>query len=444
MYSIFLTGFDIFTMVIMGVVTLVVSKTLFKSYLSPLGTYGFIWALVLSLFFIRIIKYPALGTEAAIAIFGSFLSFVTGSILAISKIRDNTTASRRQTVDPEAFRDEYLQFRRRLKILVLVLSLISLAGALKLLLDVYGIYGMAGITGNKTMTSRYALMDGATSVSTVWGAMFSFVFPAGALAGFMLSLREWKNVTLYIPLLAAIVWSFAYSGRSSLLIVGITYFAGYFLGTKVGWRRRSYNVRKLVYVAVLLVIFFLISSYIYSNRGGVSYSALQESQYANYSVDPLTFAYYKYLTGPIAAFNYYVQHFDGQYSFGTSIFYPVFHQVEKLGLINLPFKQGIYMQAVAVPLNINIFTYLRAMYTDFGLAGVFIFPFLIGFITSRLYIGLLSRPSVNRLILLAFFYVLIVTSPYEYMLFQSSTWFAILVVMFLVMLMQKKIRVSFR
>ncbi len=102
------------------------------------------------------------------------------------------------------------------------------------------------------------------------------------------------------------------------------------------------------------------------------------------------------------------------------------------------------MQAVDVPLKINIFTYLRAIYTDFGLAGVFAVPLLLGFTVSRLYVSTLARPSLQKMIFLAFAYVLVVTSPYEYMLFQSSTWFAIIAVVLLVALMQKRLRVVIR
>jgi oligosaccharide repeat unit polymerase len=120
----------------------------------------------------------------------------------------------------------------------------------------------------------------------------------------------------------------------------------------------------------------------------------------------------------------------------------LFHQLENLGLIKLAFKQGINMPAVEVPIKINVFTYLRAIYTDFGLPGTLIVPLVLGFISSSLYLKYLRIPSLSRLLVLSYFYVLFLTSPYEYMLFQPTTWSSLFITLLIIRVIERRGYVS--
>ncbi|MDI6715795.1 MAG: O-antigen polymerase [Actinomycetota bacterium] len=402
------------------------------SYFSPMGAYGFIWALLLGLFFLRIISYPPLSFETKAAIFGSYFFLIIGSLmvpLARYRVDQNAYAK-----DNKCF-IEWQPLRR----LTLFLSILSLLGAIEVFWEVYKIFGIEGMTLGE---SRYELMSNEININIVWGILFSFVFPTSVLSGVLFANGEWRYYPLYIPLFAALIWSLAYTGRGTLLMVILSYLVGYFLIDKVLSRRRSLNPKKLLITGLAITVFFAVSSYIYNGRGGLYYATFLEEHYSNYPINPWLFAYYRYFTGPFAALDYFINNFDGNYAWGTSILYPLFHQLENLGLIKLAFKQGINMPAVEVPIKINVFTYLRAIYTDFGLPGTIIVPLVLGFISSSLYLKYLRIPSVSKLLVLSYFYVLFLTSPYEYMLFQPTTWFSLFITLLFIRVIERRGYVS--
>lgn len=91
----------------------------------------------------------------------------------------------------------------------------------------------------------------------------------------------------------------------------------------------------------------------------------------------ILFHFYWYLAGPLAAFNEFVTTFVGDLQWGRSMFLPVYKWLCRLQLAEAV-EINYYGEKVLVPYMSNVFTYLRNFYEDFGILGVAIVPYLLG------------------------------------------------------------------
>jgi oligosaccharide repeat unit polymerase len=97
----------------------------------------------------------------------------------------------------------------------------------------------------------------------------------------------------------------------------------------------------------------------------------------------LLFSFYWYLASPIAAFNEFLGSFQGDYTLGTRTLAPFFKWLNRFHLIG-PHDFLISGEFICIPYPVNVYTYLRSFYEDFGLVGVAVFPYLYGWLMAAL------------------------------------------------------------
>ncbi len=135
------------------------------------------------------------------------------------------------------------------------------------------------------------------------------------------------------------------------------------------------------------------------------------------------FSFYWYLASPIAALDQFLADFQGDYTLGEKTLFPFFKWLHRLHLIGQP-SISVYGEFVYVPFPANVYTYLRAIYEDFGILGVAIVPYLLGggiaAIRSR------ARRYFPYLNLYLILLLLILFSFYNYTLISSQVYLQIL------------------
>jgi len=115
------------------------------------------------------------------------------------------------------------------------------------------------------------------------------------------------------------------------------------------------------------------------------------------------FSLYWYIVSPLAGFNEFITNFDGNYSLGENMFFPICKWLYRLNLIELS-EISVYGEKVHVPYLANVYSYLRNVYEDFGIFGIAIVPYTIGWVSSTLRRG--SRiyfPVLNLYVILLVF-----------------------------------------
>jgi oligosaccharide repeat unit polymerase len=169
----------------------------------------------------------------------------------------------------------------------------------------------------------------------------------------------------------------------------------------------------LIPLAAVIVLFFMIDL------------LLQKS--AEYSrADRLTgflFHLYWYMASPLAALNEFLTSFDGHYHLGEYMFFPLYKWLYRFGLVPES-TLSVYGEFVRIPYATNVYTYLRSLYEDFGMLGVAVTPYVLGWAVSAL------KDQADRNVALLNLYVVLLVfilfSFYNYFLFSNQVYLQVL------------------
>ncbi|MHC4517339.1 MAG: O-antigen polymerase [Planctomycetota bacterium] len=135
------------------------------------------------------------------------------------------------------------------------------------------------------------------------------------------------------------------------------------------------------------------------------------------------FSFYWYMASPLAAFNEFIAGFDGHYSLGQNMFFPFYKWLCRLNLAP-PSDVSVYGRMVFIPYPANVYTYLRNLYEDFGMMGVVVTPYVLGWMTCLLKTkATRSFPYLNLYLILLVF---LLFSFYNYYLFSNQVYMQML------------------
>jgi len=135
------------------------------------------------------------------------------------------------------------------------------------------------------------------------------------------------------------------------------------------------------------------------------------------------FSLYWYAASPLAAFNEFIAGFDGHYDLGQNMFFPFYKWLCRFHLVP-PTDISVYGQMIFIPYPANVYTYLRNLYEDFGVAGVIVTPYALGVLMCLLKAkAARSFPYLNLYLLLLVF---LLFSFYNYYLLSTQVYMQIL------------------
>jgi hypothetical protein len=121
------------------------------------------------------------------------------------------------------------------------------------------------------------------------------------------------------------------------------------------------------------------------------------------------FHLYWYIASPLVAFNDFLTTFNGVYEWGQNTFFPIYKWLCRFGLAQQA-EVSIYGEKTYLPYLANVYTYLRTFYEDFGLLGVALAPYALGWLTAavqfqaRRYVHYLNLYIVLLMFILFSFY----------------------------------------
>ena len=135
------------------------------------------------------------------------------------------------------------------------------------------------------------------------------------------------------------------------------------------------------------------------------------------------FHFYWYITGPLAAFNEFVTTFHGDHQWGQSMFLPLYKWLCRFHLAQ-EVEVNFYGEKVLVPYMSNVYTYLRNVYEDFGVLGVAIVPYILGWAAAA--IRTRARRHFQFLNLYLVLLLFILFSFYNYFLSSNQIYLQVL------------------
>lgn len=395
--------------VLFGFIGVVSGRLLFRHWFNHLTLYSAIWGTGLALFEWRLIDYTPLTFEVWLIILYAWLAFALGSALlmlapAAADVPDNAS----RTGAFSSVRSSLTALERRLFVVaILALSTVALLAVLyqwKHLIEKFG--GIIGVLINgRTIYS----MTVAGKLSDKIPYLDSLSLAAVFLTG-LYSARAGKVKGIIIfPLAAAILGDIAQGGRVKILLSGLLFLSAYFLTKHASSHIKNFRpaskIKQILALSFLLAFLWSAAEFVRSYRGAVerfygASTALNKLEKQAF----ITPSIYLYLSSHVGVFNAYWKA-GGEPSFpGATTFAPVYRILSRVGVAEeTPYFQKFYN----IPIATNTGTYLRELHSDFGIAGILLTPFLLGFICTALWLRVKKRMHFATIALLAHFYVVV-------------------------------------
>ena len=417
--------------------SILLGKYIFKQWYNHLTLYVLIWYVMISLYELKLLNYIDLNYRAWIAIGGAFLSFLFGSItiyFARSAIYKNKLNFQYQKNEKLIFSDG----GKVVKIFIIISSIIGLFAALQNWYVLFKIYGsLSGIFLHGTEIYRLRV-SGELHGIIPYISSFSFVgiFLSGLYSGY----KNRITMISFLPIFAVILKQLASFSRAGMLFALFLYGSAFFL-----YRYKNlYKVNtkkinlKLIFSSISILILFLIAAgIIRSTRGTIeSFSGASRKLESFRSGFIITPSLYLYLSSDVGVLSKYLEkNFDNKIEFGKITFQPIYNILSKFGFVK---RVSYYDKGFFIPMWSNTATYIRYLYHDFGVSGIFIIPYFIAFFTSFFWYKFFEKGNIIYLIILSYLFVLVLFS-FLTMYSRQGNWFISLILLLFLTPIIKKI-----
>ena len=390
-----------------GTVMTVFARLICGSWANHLSLYSFVWTLSVGFYELHWVRYNPISDEAWLYIFIAWIAIYLGTALV--------TIGGKQPV-----RLASAESLATLKNVILLFSLGGVASSGVLAWEI-----MKEIDPNLLV----AITVGAPRIYAAsfeetgeFGGIpyLSFLpFAACALAGIYAARKRRIDWVSGFPLLVNVVSAVLSVSRWTLLLSGVLFVISFFLTPK-SRRVRLGRIQKLSLVLLVAAGIVAVSLTRTDLGGGLAgeTGVLDRAT----GVMPFASSLYFYISGPAAGFSSYLRDAsqEANQPWGRFTFASIYRLLSKVGLASsVPFHQEFY----STPEPINTCTYLREVHSDFGAAGVFLFPLVLGMAA-----GWLSNSSggLLRTVLLTHLYVVVFFS-FTYLVVITGQWFQSLV-----------------
>ncbi len=372
---------------ILTAITAILSRVLTGSWFSPPGVFAAVWGTSLGLLSVTFGGVYPLQDITWLVIFTGWLSFLLGTLLTGPSYKDAGDPVESVAIPPG--------FERAVK----VMSMLAVFGGARFAWVVIGQIGLFPYLHNP-LSVRYLLTVGGLSTGTLTPIFLGVTLAAASFAGVGCAVNP-RSVWNYGPLVAAVTFDTLSFGRAHTIITVLIYVSAFLLARRVvpharhslGGRRRWVLVAGLALIAAPYTYVSLVRDRP-SIKGTVG---MLQPYLANVSQN-------WYLVDDVIA------HRDTRTP-GVNTMLPALLVLHRLGLRPTdPRREQLFSRSgrLASGRESNTYTVVGASYADFGVVGVSIYLFLIGFGSNLLFVLYKKSPKLWHIAGLSFVYPMLV------------------------------------
>ncbi len=405
------------------------ARQIFRTWWSPITIYFVIWLSLIFLYWLRLLRYPPLYLETWIVLWTSLVTFWLGAMtpafatLAVNKQKHCEVTSGAAFA---SFVKSRAQLLRGIILILCAVSFIAVIGEYAVLLRQYG-GGGSLLTSLGSIRTDYA--TGRLSFGILdYIAMLPFV--AAVFGGCYLAIIGMRSLIPYLPVVAAIAWALPLTARMNILWVLLLFLNAFALSRVLAGRAILRFTRRSLLLALSGVVLFVVmfnllwqgrigeGEYsLFLNVASPEFVRARERLVGDSIVGKAMFgslvSNYAYYTLQLAHLNFYLHetmlrgHAPGASLTGAGTFAVVWRAARKLGLADI---EGRLTGAGGLhwpELPFGPSTYLGGVYYDFGMLGLVVFPYFLGFSTALLYFSALRKPCFTKLCILVTLYLFI-------------------------------------
>lgn len=441
---------DLILLIFLLFVLLIISKLFLGRLYTPIGIYCTIWIGGIFLYQLRLIEYEPTYIKSWFFILSSIFVFVIGSITASFPFKKYKFNSMDIFVKYKAYS------QNKAYLLIILLSTVALFSEvlkIKILLNDFGSFDVISSHGEeirnlyvqRELRMKYGILN-----------YFSqFAYPAAILAGFYLSPFSKKKILMLLPLFPIFFTSITSFGRATIFWGILLYLNSYFININLTGKP-SIRIRHLILLGILLLGVFVLFNSIFIERipagDPIFYTKYASPEFLdikeNLVEDRQPFfllfgniiSNYHYLATPFASLNKVIgEDMFTVHTYGVQTFASFARALRKIGLnINLLEFIEESKFITHVPVQSVVGTYLTGIYRDFGLIGIIVIPYFLGFISTYLYWNSIVKPNIVSMGLLSFLYTFFMYSWHSSLFYHTAGF--ITVTVFIVLAAIIKIR----
>ena len=394
----------------LGLLCVVLGRWMFGQWFNHVSLYGAIWSSTLILFELRFINYYPMELDTWLIIFSGWLAFLIGSSIVVVARH----AIKKQNPPPDQLEAAGNE-ENRIKLLQRIIwffNIITLLGVIHTL-SVVGKY-FGGVMNALTMGNLLYSYRSHEGFSGTIPYLCSLSLTASLLAGNYTAHKGKLTLVGVLPIIIVVATDIANMARIDILVGAVLFTSSYFLTPRrniaVTFDFES-KMRKLAMVVAVVAIIVGGAEFIRDARKPVEGFAGSTTKLNTLSAAKfVTPSIYLYLSSHYAVLNQYFKHGGENTPFGGHTFTPVYRILEKVGF---DIHMDVFQVPYKVPVSTNTGTYLRELHADFGMCGLLVGPFLLGFMASVFWFRVKDYGRYIDLAFAVFFYIIIGLSFFQ-------------------------------
>lgn len=420
---------------------IILGKLLFQKWINHLTVYCFIMGGLVFLYELRLLPYIKIIPLAWIYLISSFLSFLLGILTVISAKNLNIIVKafdKKSDISLPIFSDG----GKALKLSILFFSLVGLFVAIQrwwVLIHMFG--SIPAVLVNAAIVYR---LNVNREIKDFIPILPNFVYVAVFLVGIYTAYKRRFSFLTFFPFICIILKELTYFGRGEILFALLEFLFSFFLfrhllNDDASQKFKFSKMNAFVASSILVIILVASSSLIRVSRGSyenfVGASNGLSQLKGSFIISP---SIYLYLSSDVGVLSKYLELNNEHTMFGENTFLIFYDFLAKLGIMKRPsdFQKGYF-----IPMWTNTGTYIRELSADFGTAGVFFVPYLIGFLITWFWFKFYNEKSLVVFALLVYFF-LIVGFSFLVMVTRLTQWYISLFLIILYLPILEKMAIN--
>ncbi len=409
----------IITSLIAITICFLIGRIIFGYWLNHLFIYAISWGTFAILYEIRLIRFTPISTQTWIIVLSTFLLFILG-ILTIYIGRDIYSRN-----DSDRFAKKTFDITRDngklLKLAVIFFSLLGLLGSIQHWFALIKEFGSipAVLTSAGDVYQMKVKGEDFGQLPYLFTLSYVGIFLSAIYSAF----KNKISLLALIPFAGVILKDMAGFARAGIFFSFISFLLTFII-TRHALKRinpEAYQFNKKLGIAVIFLVFLAVGSatVVKQIRGSFENFKANTSELNSLTGGVISPSIYLYFSSDIAVLSKYFEG-DGERAYvGQNTFLSVYNVLSKFGIVEHPdfFPKGYF-----IPMWTNSATYLRELHVDFGNWGLFIFPYLLGLMTTYFWFRFFQSYRVIHLFLLVYLNVIVSFSVF-YMVTRLASWF---------------------
>uniref|UniRef100_A0A7V2ZLF9 Oligosaccharide repeat unit polymerase n=2 Tax=Ignavibacterium album TaxID=591197 RepID=A0A7V2ZLF9_9BACT len=393
--------------VIIFLISLVIGRLLFSRLFNHISLYSFVWFIIVFLFDQRLIRYNPISISTWLIIILAYLSFLLGVLTAYTAAKMNNEEKIFLINNEDYFNSCW--FRDDAKLLM---KLVVVLGIIGILVAVQNWYVLLKKFGNvQTVLLNASLVYKMRVQRTIEGQipyLFTLSYVAVFFAAVYSAFKNKITLVTIIPFLGVILKEMSQSARAGILNAVLLFISTFliFRFFKSEKKRQKLSNKNLMLGTIILVALVIVSVTLVkitrvTNEKIKGASTQLNKLETNAFVSPTI---YLYFSGHIGTLDKVLKAEERSKLPAEKTLTMFYSTIAKFDLVKRPKDHD---KGYFIPVWINTGTFLREIYSDYGIIGTLLVPYLLGLLTTIYWFRFMRTGNFIDLVILAHLYVVI-------------------------------------